>query len=269
MFLSRTILIGVIGGAALLTTAATESPAADATVSVTGAVQEFYSRAPQPDLKVTLSPLSCDIKGQAAQTDAQGRFRFDEIPGRCTGFTIYGQRPTDKYGSMLLDGAAKPVTVKAPSDLGTVYLRDQEWPTRQFGGVCAGQKPAAEVGLPNNIVVLWQGASGWTSTISTADRWESRRVLPWPAVLCLADSYKEVWKYEEVKDGRAAGGTAGRAMKTTTQAEVVRLRDGKRFKTKASAEPPKRVLTYTGGDQYGDTSGAIEAWLATLASSER
>lgn len=161
-----------------------------------------------------------------------------------------------------MEPSGRAIDVAMKTNLGTVLVADDTWPVKQFAGLCDGKSPVGDVpSLPNNIAMLYWNdrTSAWTSTFLVSKKWLGERILSWPGVLCLKSTYTTLGEYQP-KDGRPTGFTGRKGMRVETHATLVRLRDGARFETSASADPPE-ISKSTFGDEYGDTDTPVRSWL--------
>jgi len=118
---------------------------------------------------------------------------------------------------------------------------------KRFEGACLGRTPPA---LPPSagLLVLDRDSGEWRPS-----RFYGSLRAPWQAILCLESTTQEVGRY-------GLSGAAG--LRVSTTAVVLRLSDGARFRTSATADPPPEANPLSGAS--GSTEPQLRAWLEAL-----
>jgi hypothetical protein len=221
-------------------------------VAVEGLLLDQHTLEPVASRKLQLFRSERDTKTVAeATTDAEGHFRFADVPQP----RVYLARLAS--GETLLatsDGstawARLSVVRSAGSGLGVGTLLVDSNDAARWAHVCRGD---SRVPPPEHVELLvfeLHGQGEWKHLGVGSPRWKPR----WKAILCLDSTLKEAGRY-----GSPLGAPGYRI---TLKATVVRLADGKRFKTTIRAEPPREG--YTSRIEVGNVFAPLEAWLTTL-----
>jgi hypothetical protein len=278
------VTAAAVGATAPLATQGAARPALataiEAVHSLTGTVVDYYSREPMASLELSLEwagaqSSRCAFNAMKTTSDAQGRFRFDGVPdcperSSLLWLWVHPCEGCRRVQPRASGGAALRPTINQ-TDTGVLLVPDDVAAVDRFASFCGQAGPAAST-LASDLVVIYRDRQGrWRSSFPNYDSWLTKGLLPWQAVLCLDNHYDDAGEY---------GDSGVRGHRTTTKATLVRLRDGRRFTTKAVADPPRAAFTRatkppagTGDvyseDQYGDTDGKIEAWLREIAAKNR
>lgn len=244
--------------------------------ALTGVVEDVYTKQPFANRTVTLQSFweDCKFDERAVQTDDAGRFTFEAVPGcrwASARMNLYAKACDRCLRTEMKTVKGTKVEPRfTQTDLGTMFVADDDWLARHLGVACTGNGALPDTSMlaiplptlrwrpqPPN----WQGA--WRSSYSEHGTWMTGKLLPWPAVLCLVDEPKEIGQY--VTKGAAASGPPVKGYALTTQVRLIRRSDQQVFTTTLTADPPKQTTAFTINGHWGDTDPAVLAWLKEIA----
>jgi hypothetical protein len=181
--------------------------------------------------RYALQQLRLMQRGQVwtAATDAEGRFRFSDLPAGT--FRLHWSPPAEQWTPVQgSDGGS--ATAEVPDeggivDLGRVFVRDSSRAQEAFGTFCE-TKDTGESLPATDLLVFVEREDGWMFSEARTRKTRREWTPPWQAVLCLGSSQARVGAY-----------TTGKvAYRTTWRVRLIRAEDRKLFQTTVSEEPP-------------------------------
>jgi hypothetical protein len=262
-------------------------------ITVMGTMVEGYSGRPLTTGEVILGH---GLGGRfriafAARPDASGRFRFDGVhatellsvqwkPDEAAKKTALEVPPHLLGQDHLQNTQANPGWGDLPYvevdkaggrdvDLGTATVWFETAAQELFAPVCETGRPSASVPAQTGVVVFARGEDGF----AVAGYWHQDVASAWPAawkgVVCITEARKKLGTYSEY--GIGEGSTA--AYSVIWKVSVIRLPDGKTFRTTITADPPRQIQVDRLGqpvnrgdrDVAGDPRPKLREWLQSLA----